>query len=428
MPKLSVIVTAYNIENYLAQCLDSVVGQTLDDIEIIVVDDGSTDGTVQIIRNYAERDSRIRPILFQENTIGGVASAANAGLDMATGDYVGFADGDDICDTDMFRKLYEAAVEADADLAMCHYLLLDEQTGALAEPSDSRRWNGVTAPAVWDLDGDPQGTNRKRLLEFIAVPWRKIYRRAMLDRAAIRFPVGDHFYEDNPFHWFSVLTANRIALVPEALCHHRMARIGQTMATVDDRLLKIFDHEKTIRDWLKSHNRDAVYAPALLGWVSAQLSWVSLRAEGEMQRKLFDKLVPILRSYPESVVETVAQGYGKTSRVVTMLDALRRRDYIAFSRAAGYRLPERSLIGLGFYHLRHAGLRDTAVTTARFLRSRLSRSHVAAIESGPALESQMATRLSDIQFALVVLQRRLDSMERELRQLRRDRPQDSDRD
>lgn len=428
MPKLSVIVTAYNIENYLAQCLDSVVGQTLDDIEIIVVDDGSTDGTVQIIRNYAERDNRIRPILFQENTIGGVASAANAGLDMATGDYVGFADGDDICDTDMFRKLYEAAVEADADLAMCHYLLLDEQTGALAEPSDSRRWNGVTAPAVWDLDGDPQGTNRKRLLEFIAVPWRKIYRRAMLDRAAIRFPVGDHFYEDNPFHWFSVLTANRIALVPEALCHHRMARIGQTMATVDDRLLKIFDHEKTIRDWLKSHNRDAVYAPALLGWVSAQLSWVSLRAEGEMQRKLFDKLVPILRSYPESVVETVAQGYGKTSRVVTMLDALRRRDYIAFSRAAGYRLPERSLIGLGFYHLRHAGLRDTAVTTARFLRSRLSRSHMAAIGSGPALESQMATRLSDIQFALVVLQRRLDSMERELRQLRRDRPQDSDRD
>ena len=75
MPKLSIIVTAYNIENYLEECLDSVIGQTLTDIEIIVVDDGSTDGTVRIIRDYAERDDRIRPILFAENTIGGVASA-----------------------------------------------------------------------------------------------------------------------------------------------------------------------------------------------------------------------------------------------------------------------------------------------------------------------------------------------------------------
>lgn len=428
MPKLSIIVTAYNIEAYLAQCLDSVVDQTLDDLEIIVVDDGSTDGTAQIIRDHAERDNRIRPILFAENTIGGVASAANAGLDAATGDYVGFADGDDLCNTDMFRRLYDAAVAADADLAMCHYRLLDEQTGATAEPADSHRWAGITAPTTWDLDGEGAEENRKRLLEFIAVPWRKIYRRAMLDRHAIRFPVGDYFYEDNPFHWFSVLSANRVALVPDVLCHHRVARIGQTMATVDDRLLKIFDHEATIRAWLKTHDRDDAYAPALLAWVSAQLSWVSLRAEGEMQRTLFDRLVPIVQGYPDSVVDAVAQAHGKTGRVATMLHALHRRDFIAFSRAAGYRLPEKSLVGLGLYHLRHAGFRDTAATTARFLRSRLSRGR-AAIGGGPgpAAQGPLATQLSDIQFALVVLQRRLDGMDRELRALRGDRPADDDR-
>lgn len=429
MPRLSVIVTAYNIENYLAQCLDSVIGQTLDDLEIIVVDDGSTDGTVQIIRDYAERDDRIRPILFGENTIGGVASAANAGLDAATGDYVGFADGDDICDTDMFRKLYEAAVQADADLAMCHYLLLDEQTGAMAEPADSHRWNGIQDGTVWELDGDGEGANRKRVLEFIAVPWRKIYRRTMLDRGAIRFPVGDYFYEDNPFHWFSVLSANRVALVPDVLCYHRVARVGQTMATVDDLLLKIFEHEATIRAWLKSHDRDRVYAPALLAWVAAQLSWVSLRAEGEMQRKLFDKLVPIVKGYPDSAFDAVALGYSKASRVMVMLQALKRGNFIAFSRAAGYRLPQKSLIGLGLYHLRHAGLRETAITTARFLRSRLSRGRTAiAASPRPAAPGQVSTQLSDMQFALVVLQRQLDRMERDLRQLRQNRGQDSRQD
>lgn len=429
IPKLSIIVTAYNIEAYLAQCLDSVINQTLDDLEIIVVDDGSTDGTAGIIRDYAERDDRIRPILFGENTIGGVASAANAGLDAATGDYVGFADGDDICDIDMFRRLHDAAVGADADLAMCRYLLLDEQTGAMAEPADSHRWTGITAPVAWDLQ-DASGENRKRVLEFIAVPWRKIYRRAMLERQAIRFPVGDYFYEDNPFHWFSVLSANRVALVPDVLCHHRVARIGQTMATVDDRLLRIFDHEATIRDWLKTHDRDDAYAPALLAWVAAQLSWVSLRAEGEMQRKLFDRLVPIVQGYPENVVDSVAGGFSRAGRVATMLHALRGRDFIAFSRAAGYRLPEKSLIGLGFYHLRHAGLRDTAATTARFLRSRLSRGRAAiggTVRSGPAAQGQVATQLTDIQFALVVLQRRLDCMDRDLRALRGDRRADDDR-
>ncbi|VDS10770.1 putative glycosyltransferase EpsJ [Paracoccus haematequi] len=428
MPKLSVIVTAYNIESYIAQCLDSVIGQTMTDIEIIVVDDGSTDSTAQIIHDYAGRDDRIRPILFERNTIGGVASAANAGLDAATGDYVGFADGDDICDTDMFRRLYQAAVAADADLAMCQYRLLDEQTGVLAEPADSHRWAGIGATAIRDLEGDPEGANRKWLLEFVAVPWRKIYRRAMLEREAIRFPVGDYFYEDNPFHWFAVLSANRVALVPQALCHHRVARVGQTMATVDDRLLKIFDHEATIRAWLKSHGRDDVYAPALLTWVLAQLSWVSLRAEGEMQRRLFDKLAPIVQGYSDGVVDGVAQGHVRGNRAVTMLHALRRKDFATFSRAAGYRLAEKSLIGLGLHHLRHTGLRHTAGITARFLRSRVSRGRAAmAAYSLPVPKGRLATKLSDIQFSLAILQRRLDSLEQELRQLRQDRPKDDDR-
>ncbi len=420
MPTLSVIVTAYNIERYIAQCLDSVINQTLSDIEIIVVDDGSTDGTAQIIKDYAQQDARIRPILFDRNTIGGVASAANAGLDAATGDYVGFADGDDLCEIDMFRQLYDAATAANADLAMCRYLLLDEQTEATAPPADNHRWDGIEAGAVWELDKE----NRKRLLEFIAVPWRKIYRRQMLTEAKIRFPVGDYFYEDNPFHWFSALSADRIALVPEELCYHRVARIGQTMATVDERLLKIFDHEATIRAWLKSNALDETYAASLLGWVAAQLSWVSQRAEGEMQRRLFDRMVPIIQGYSATDIAIATRNHERNSRIVMMLDALQRKDFMAFSRAAGYKLPEKSLVGLGFYHLRHRGLQSTAMTTVRFMRSRLGRIFSRGATTTLPLNGKLETSLSDIQFALIILQRRLDSIEEELRRHQQKTPDD----
>ena len=135
MPRLSIIVTAYNIEPYIRESLDCVLAQTLRDIEIIVVDDGSSDGTPAIIREYAERDARIRPILFQTNTIGGGATAANAGIEAATGDFIGFADGDDLYDPTMFARLHEAAIAHSADLAMCDYQLLDARTGETRDPS-----------------------------------------------------------------------------------------------------------------------------------------------------------------------------------------------------------------------------------------------------------------------------------------------------
>ena len=81
---------------------------------------------------------------------------------------------------------------------------------------------------------------RRQFLRFIAVPWRKLYRRSLLEDHAIRFPVSDSFYEDNPFHWFSVISARSIAVVPEVLCYHRVGRAGQTMATADERLFQIF--------------------------------------------------------------------------------------------------------------------------------------------------------------------------------------------
>jgi glycosyltransferase involved in cell wall biosynthesis len=231
MPAVSVIVTSYNIERYLGECLDSLLAQTLQDLEIIVVDDGSTDSSPEIVKRYAARDPRIRPVLLPDNSPGAVGTPSNAGLELATAPYVGFADGDDVLAPTMFEELHRAAVTHDTDLVMCQYEELVEPTGERRAPADAKRWEQLE-PGRLDLDV----ATRKQILRFVAVPWRKLYRRDLLERHQIRFPVGDHYYEDNPFHWFSVVSADSIAIVPQVLCAHRVNRPGQTMAAHDARL------------------------------------------------------------------------------------------------------------------------------------------------------------------------------------------------
>lgn len=415
MPRVSIIVTAYNIEDYIAECLTCITGQTLKDIEIIVVDDGSSDGTPQIIRDFADRDPRIRPILFDENTIGGVASPANAGMDVATGDFIGFADGDDLYAPDMFEKLWRAATETDSDLAMCRYMLLDESDGALKEPAEIERWRPYLQQTTVDLDL----ASRKEMLRFISVPWRKLYRRDLVERADLRYPVGDFFYEDNPFHWMAVIPAERIVLLPERLCDHRVARVGQTMATVDERLLRIFHHHDIIRDWLKDNGHLADYRDELLRWAAAQLSWVSQRAEGEIRQSLFELLAPIIAQYDtgELIAFSRANGSGRTAQ---MLEALKAADHTRFAKAAGWHstsvaitpAPARaSLVGRGFHHLRHTGLRQTASMTATYLSERFSRRRLPDEPAPGMLTNQ------DLMLAMIVLQRELQSLRQEVRML-----------
>ena len=113
---VSVIVPAYNIEEYLPRCLESILNQSYRDLEIILVDDGSTDSTGVICDEYAEKDSRV-VVIHKEN--GGVSSARNLGLDRAKGDYIGFVDGDDILHRDYFLVLYENAIKHDCDISVC---------------------------------------------------------------------------------------------------------------------------------------------------------------------------------------------------------------------------------------------------------------------------------------------------------------------
>ena len=120
-PLLSIIVPAFNIENYISRCLENLINQNYKNIEIIVVNDGSKDKTGEIIDSYAQKDSRIK-VIHKKNE--GVSVARNTGIDIAKGDYIGFVDGDDTVDEEMFEVLIENAVKYDADISHCGYKMV----------------------------------------------------------------------------------------------------------------------------------------------------------------------------------------------------------------------------------------------------------------------------------------------------------------
>lgn len=118
-PKVSIVVPIYNVESYIKRCFDSLVTQTLSNIEIIAINDGSTDQSLAIVQEFAAKDQRIK-VIDKKN--GGVSSARNEGVAIANGDYIGFVDPDDWIDKHMYQNMYEIAIEDKSDIVMCSYI------------------------------------------------------------------------------------------------------------------------------------------------------------------------------------------------------------------------------------------------------------------------------------------------------------------
>ena len=411
MADVSIIVTAYNIEDYIDECLDSVAAQTLSDIEVLVVDDGSSDATPQRIVEFCESDPRFIPVLLEENSPGGVATAANAGLDRATATWVGFVDGDDYVEPTMFERLVGAAQKCDSDLAMCEYQEVIDGSGERRDPADAHRWAELSGPC-YELDVHL----RRQFLRFIAVPWRKLYRRRLLEDNAIRFPVSDVFYEDNPFHWFSVISARSVAVVPEVLCYHRVARAGQTMSTVDERLFHIFRHHDTIHTWLAGKRLLDVYQTALIAWVVSQMEWIARRTPPELRRQLFDTLVPIFAEYSQDVVATALRESNKGVTTQRLSNAVAKREYGTFARTLSSRRGSTNPVVTAAYHLRHSGVQHTAVLTGRYMRNVVQARRVGRTVRR-VTRVRREPRGQDVMFGLMVIQERLRKMEDRLGEL-----------
>ncbi|MBQ3350739.1 MAG: glycosyltransferase [Thermoguttaceae bacterium] len=206
-PKVSVIIPVYNVEQYLRQCLDSAMNQTLRDIEIICVDDGSTDSSGAILDEYAIMDSRF-VVVHQAN--GGLSDARNSGIVRATGDYIVFLDSDDFCEVTLCEKTIQLAEQSGADMVQFLYRI-DSDDGVVLEPEAVK----------YSVD-----SNDRLLMERL-VPnvWLYLYRRSFLTDNKLSFIKGIIF-EDIPFTYPARYLANKIAFLPEKLYCYRVSTEG----------------------------------------------------------------------------------------------------------------------------------------------------------------------------------------------------------
>ena len=145
-PLISIIVAIYNVEEYLPKCVESILNQTYSNIELILVVDGSPDNSLQICERYAAIDSRVK-VLYKEN--GGQSTARNAGLDIAEGEYVGFVDGDDWIESNMYKELYELLIREKADIVQCGWYIVDD-SGNKKCPADTHFLERYTSNAALD--------------------------------------------------------------------------------------------------------------------------------------------------------------------------------------------------------------------------------------------------------------------------------------
>jgi len=203
MPKVSVIVPVYNVEEYLPKCLDSLINQTLSDIEIIVVNDGSPDNSQDIIDEYKKKDKRIISII-KENK--GVGSARNLGLEKTRGEYISYVDSDDYIELDMLEKMYDKAKSEDLDIVIYGYKNI---------------YPNKEVPYIIPDNLIEETLNNKKSKIFNTVsPWSKIYKRIFLLEQDIKFVEDKVWYEDFAYSVKLLSSTNKIGIVNKPLYNY----------------------------------------------------------------------------------------------------------------------------------------------------------------------------------------------------------------
>ncbi len=208
MAEVSIIVPVYQVEKYIAQCIESVLNQTLTDFELILVDDGSKDNSGKICDEYSEKDDRII-VIHTDNF--GAATARNMGLARATGRYIAFLDGDDYLAGNMLARLYEEIDGSEYDIVASDFLNI------LPDEKDN-----------FSLNLEEKTVSGREVLEHLkngknygvwTIVWNKIYKREVLEN--LKFPDGKYF-EDEFFSDRLYLNSNQIRVIPDILCYHRV--------------------------------------------------------------------------------------------------------------------------------------------------------------------------------------------------------------
>ncbi len=244
-PKVSVILPIYNVGKYLRQSLDSLINQTLKEIEIICVNDGSTDDSYDILEEYKAKDSRIK-VIHKENK--GTGAARNDGLRIATGECIGFVDPDDWVKPNMFERLYNLIKEKNLDIAMCMPDGFDEK-------------NQINTPFPYFVDANFENIPDDKIFNWrdlspFSYPmcvWNKLYTKDLFDRNNIDFAEGLDF-EDHKVIFGTLLTAEKIFFIREKLYVYRFNREGSVLTDNNRRLIDHIEIFNIVEKLMKDTN------------------------------------------------------------------------------------------------------------------------------------------------------------------------------
>lgn len=246
--KVSVIVTIYNAEKYLKECMDSIVNQTLKDIEIICVDDGSTDGSSEILKRYEEKYDNVK-VIFQENA--GAGRARNNGMSVARGEYLSFLDSDDFFELDMYELAYDKAKQDNADMVVFNSNQYFGETDEYKNINWTLRYKKI--PPYTPFMHRQMTDNIFKV--FVGWAWDKLFKREFVDKHHLEFQ-EQRTSNDMLFVFSAVALADRITVVEEdkRLVHQRRNNQTSLSNTREKSWMCFYDALKALKERLVSEN------------------------------------------------------------------------------------------------------------------------------------------------------------------------------
>lgn len=251
--KVSIIVPVYNTEKYLTKCLNSLINQTLKEIEIIIIDDGSTDNSHQILLKYAKKDSRIN-IFQQENLKQG--AARNRGIEIAQGEYIGFVDADDWVDENYFEKLYYSAIENNSDIAIASILKHKKKYNKYSVfYSNIKTANTMDEKLKICFD--------KKQKFFYC--WNKLCKASVIKNNNIKFP-ENIVYEDALFALKILFHANKVVSVPNTKYHY-VENSNSTINLKGNAKKNQIDHEISATEFIEYAKENNIKIPERFNYI-----------------------------------------------------------------------------------------------------------------------------------------------------------------
>lgn len=269
---ISVIVPVYNVQNYLNKCIESIISQTFKDLEIILVNDGSTDKSGEICDFYTKKDNRIK-VIHKKN--GGLSDARNCGLEIAQGEYIAFLDSDDWIDENLYSTLYELINRFNADIAMCNFERVYEEDEILnhSEKSMERVYSNIEVLENIYTDSHDQ----------MIVAWNKLYKKYLFNKK--RYPKGK-IHEDEFLTPLLFYDSNKIVYTEEKLIYYRQ-NPNSIMGSKFNikRLDKLEAIDNRIK-FLKEKNLDNLYNKAISDKISCIIGYYYKIQDSTIENKV----------------------------------------------------------------------------------------------------------------------------------------------